>query len=81
MTNRVLLLVAPACFVFGIVKHHLTGSDFVFILLPSVIVLLVARSYRGLEKAMWTLPAADDQLEAARDDIVHTWRTKPIPNW
>ncbi len=76
-----LLLVAPACFVWGIISKNLSGGDFVWILLPSVVVILVARSYRSLEQAMWTLPAADPQLEAVRDDVVKTWRTKPIPDW
>ena len=81
LLQAVLLLVAPGCFVWGIVTHHLSGSDFVWILLPSVVVILVARSYRGLERRMWTLPTADAELEATRDAVVRTWRTKPIPDW
>lgn len=81
LVQGALLLVAPACFVWGVVTQHLSGADFVWILLPSVMVLLVARSYRGLEQAMWTLPAADGELEAARDAVVRTWRTRPIPDW
>jgi hypothetical protein len=81
LVQGALLLVAPACFVFGVFDKHLTGADFVWILLPSLIVILTARSYRSLELRAWTLESADSELEAARDAVVRTWRTRPLPDW
>ncbi len=79
--QAVLLLIAPACFFWGLMIHSLTPGDFVWILLPSVIVILVARSFRSLELKAWAIPAADDSLAVERDRIVKVWRTKPIPDW
>ena len=76
-----LLIVAPACFIWGLTVGHIAPADFVWLLMPSVLVLLVARSYRGLEERIWNLPAEDDELRHERDRIVRVWRTRPLPDW
>lgn len=81
LVQAVLLLIAPACFVWGLAIRCLTPGDFVWILLPNVVVILVARSFRSLELRAWSLPAADQELAAERDRIVHVWKTKPLPDW
>ncbi len=81
LAQAVLLLIAPACFFWGLMIHSLTPGDFVWILLPSVIVILVARSFRTLELKAWAIPAADDSLAGERDRIVKVWKTKPLPDW
>lgn len=81
LAQGALLLIAPACFFWGLMIHALTPGDFVWILLPSILVILVARSFRSLEKKAWSLPAADHYLEGERDHIVTVWRTKPLPDW
>ncbi len=81
LAQAVLLLIAPACFFWGLMIHSLTPADFVWILLPSVVVILVARSFRSLELRAWSIPAANEYLTAERDRVVKVWRTKPIPDW
>lgn len=81
LAQAALLLVAPACYVWGLVTKNLLPADFVWVLIPAVVVILVARSYRPLELKAWNLPAADGELEKARDAVVTCWRTKPFPNW
>ena len=81
LAQAALLLVAPACFFWGLMIHSLTPADFVWILLPSVVVILVARSFRSLELRAWSLPAANEYLTTERDRIVKVWRTKPLPDW
>lgn len=81
LAQAVLLLIAPACFFWGLMIHSLTPADFVWILLPSVVVILVARSFRSLELRVWSIPAANEYLTAERDRVVKVWRTKPIPDW
>ena len=76
-----LLLIAPACFFWGLMIHCLTPGDFVWILLPSVVVILVARSFRSLELKAWSIPAANEYLTGERDRVVKVWRTKPLPDW
>ena len=81
LAQAALLLVAPACFFWGLMIHSLTPADFVWILLPSVVVILVARSFRSLELRAWSIPAADQYLTTERDRVVKVWRTKPLPDW
>jgi drug/metabolite transporter (DMT)-like permease len=81
LAQAVLLLIAPACFFWGLMIHSLTPADFVWILLPSVVVILVARSFRSLELRAWSIPAADQYLTTERDRIVKIWRTKAFPDW
>ncbi len=81
LSQAVLLLIAPACFCWGLMIDSLTPGDFVWILLPSVIVILVARSFRTLELKAWAIPAANDHLTSERDRVVKVWRTKAFPDW
>ncbi len=81
LAQGVLLLIAPACFFWGLMIDSLTPGDFVWILLPSVIVILVARSFRTLELKAWAIPAANQHLTNERDRVVKVWRTKPLPDW
>jgi len=76
-----LLIIAPVCFFWGLMIDSLPPGDFVWILLPSVVVILVARSFRSLEMKAWTIPAANEYLEGERDRVVKIWRTKPLPDW
>ena len=76
-----LLLIAPACFAWGLMINSLTPADFVWILLPIVVVILVARSFRSLELRAWSIPTADRYLATERDRIVKVWKTKPLPDW
>ena len=81
LVQAALLLVPPGCFFWGLMAGSLSPGDFVWILLPSVIVILVARSFRKLELKAWSLPADSDDLAAERDRIVRTWKTKALPDW
>ena len=81
LAQGVLLLIAPACFLWGLMIDSLTPGDFVWILLPSVIVILVARSFRTLELKAWAIPAANQHLTSERDRVVKVWRTKALPDW
>jgi hypothetical protein len=81
LAQAALLLVPPGCFFWGLMSGSLSPGDFVWILLPSVIVILVARSFRKLELKAWSLPADTEDLAAQRDRIVRTWKTKALPDW
>ena len=81
LVQGALLMIAPGCFFWGLFVDALTPGDFVWILLPSVIVILAARSFRSLEMKAWSLPATDQYLAGERDHIVKVWRSKPLPDW
>lgn len=81
LVQGALLLIAPAGFFWGLFVEALTPGDFVWILLPSVVVILAARSFRGLELKAWSLPATDQYLADQRDHVVKVWRSKPLPDW
>ena len=81
LAQAFLLLIAPGCFVWGLATNNLTPGDFVWILLPSVVVILIARSFRSIELRAWSIPTADEEMAAERDRIVRVWRTRPLPDW
>ncbi len=81
LVQIVLLAAAPVCFGWGVLQGHLGAGDFVWVLLPAVVVILVSRSIRRLELRAWSLPATDPGLTAERDRIVRVWRTKALPDW
>jgi len=81
LAQAALLIVPPVCFFWGLMIGSLSPGDFVWILLPSVIVILVARSFRKLELKAWSLPTDIEDLAVARDRIVQVWKTKALPDW
>jgi len=76
-----LLATPPILYFAGLFTGVLRPSDFVFILVPSVLIIAVAAIYRGEEARAKTLPATDPELERQRDAIVRTWMRKPWPDW
>ena len=65
----------------GILFHVLYPSDFIWILLPSVLVILAALRIRSDEKQVWSIPAENSQLEGERDRIISCWRFKAFPDF
>jgi fatty acid desaturase len=76
------VLAIPAIlFGFGIVTGNLSGSDLLLIIVPMLAVLLVGLTFKPVEKAVQSLPAADEELARQRDEIVTTWMKKALPDW
>jgi len=76
------LLATPTLIYFaGVFNGTLPPSDLLYVLVPSAVILLLAAQYNSWEKKAKNLKAADPELTAQRDAIVHTWMKKPLPNW
>ena len=43
--------------------------------------MLVAMLVRDTELKVRSIPATDPELERQRDQVVHTWLKKPLPDW
>ncbi|MCP4895392.1 MAG: hypothetical protein GY906_00325 [bacterium] len=79
---QIALLAAPVLlFLYGIVKGILTGSDVLFIIVPSVVILLLGLAYKPVESAARQIPTADEELSSQRDEITKTWTGKAFPDW
>jgi hypothetical protein len=79
---QILLLSAPVViFLVGVMTDMLQPRDFLFVVLPSAVILVVAAYHRGWERRAKTIRAADEDFEAQRDAIVRTWLRKPWPDW
>lgn len=76
-----LLATPPILYFAGLFLGVLRPSDFVFILFPSMVILVVAAIYRSWEARAKALPATDPELERQRDIIVRTWMRRPWPDW
>ncbi len=70
-----------AAFGGGILLHVLFPSDFVWILLPSILVILAALRMRPEEQRLWCLPAENSRLEEERDRIISCWRFRALPDF
>lgn len=81
LLQGMLLVTAPVCYLWGLVSTALRGADFIWILIPSAVVIVAGRTFRTIELKVWTLPATEPEFEAQRDRIVHTWKTKALPDW
>ena len=81
LVQAALLAPPPLCFFWGVTTGALAPSDFVWVLLPSIIVIFFARSIRGLERRAWSIEANGETLTAQRDHVVRTWRTRALPDW
>ena len=76
------LLATPAAvFAYGLVGEHLIGTDLLFIVVPSAIIVVLAVTFRSWEVRVRSIAAANPELAAQRDEIVKIWRSKPLPNW
>ncbi len=62
-------------------KILLPADALLFLLVPSLVILVVASRLRGLERAVKSTPAADDELARQRDAVVTTWMKKAVPDW
>lgn len=81
LVQLVLLAVPPILYAVGLARGVLVGGDIVYVLVPSAVVILVARTFKRLETRVKTIPAADAELARQRDAVVHTWLKKPLPDW
>jgi hypothetical protein len=81
LAQIVLLIVPPILFFVGIARKVLGPGDVLFIIVPSLVVILVAALYKQVEKQVKSIPAQDDELRRQRDKIIETWLKKPLPDW
>lgn len=77
----VLLSVPPVIFVVGLMLEILYGSDFLFIVLPSAVILIVAAISRRWETRAKNMRTGTPEMAEERDGIVRTWLRKPWPDW
>jgi hypothetical protein len=56
-------------------------QNLLLLVIASVLLSLAGGAVKPIERKVKRIPAADDKLAAARDDVVHIWDTKPFPTW
>jgi hypothetical protein len=81
LVQIVLLLMPTLLFFTGFFSGVLKVLDLVFVVVPSVLVIVVGMRYKRLEEPMKAILAATPELENERDDVVATWLKKPFPDW
>ena len=79
---QIALLVTPGVvFVVGLVRGVLAVEDFLYVLLPSFVILGIGVAFKTLEKNVREIPVSDPILAERRAHIVKVWMTKPFPDW
>jgi hypothetical protein len=79
---QILLLALPGLlFAVGLLRKILGPVDFIYILVPSMVIFMMGKIFKGLEVRAQSIPAEDPVLEERRQHIVETWIKKPFPDW
>ena len=79
---QILLLALPGLlFAVGLIRKILGPGDFLYILAPAGIIMVMGIAFKGIEKRAQALPAEDPVLEERRQHIIKTWISKPFPDW
>jgi hypothetical protein len=79
---QIVVLSAPiVIFIAGIMFEALRGSDIVYVIVPSVVIIILGGFFRGWEKHVRSVPAATPELAEQRDAVVRTWLRKALPDW
>jgi len=81
LLQAVLLPIPIIAYTTGILRRILPPSDFIWILLCSIPLILTALRIRRDEQQVWTLPAADQELEKEKEHVVHSWRFRMLPDF
>ena len=76
-----LLAIPPIVFFYGLVHRVLMGTDLLFVIVPSAVIIIIAQLNRRHEARVRNIPADNEQFAAERDEIVRTWVRKPLPDW
>lgn len=79
----IIALVAAAAItvVCGIYFERAFWSDLKPLLALGGVFAAVSVWGKGIEARAKKLPVASEELQHARDHLVHIWTTKPFPNW
>jgi hypothetical protein len=75
------LYVPTAVFLVGLVMGELGLFDLVYTIVPSLVVIVVAKLCGGIEGGVQSLPVRDEAMRAERDRVVNCWKTQPTPDW
>jgi len=76
------LLVAPGLiFVLGLIRGALAVEDFLYVVLPSFVILAIGVAFKQVEYKVRSIPVNDPILAERRDHIVKVWNSKPFPDW
>ena len=81
MTHMVAAGAQIIAFTTGVLRRILLPSDFIWILLCSLPLILTALRLRRDEKRVWALPTTDVELEAEKDHVVSSWRFRMLPDF
>lgn len=78
---QIVFMVVPLVVVLGgYATKRLNDLDFLYVLVPSVIILIAGMMVKRLESEVKAIEVSEE-YEAEFEKIVDTWMTKPFPNW
>lgn len=66
---------------YGAFSRRLRPLDVLYVIIPSVIVIIVGRIMKKTEQAAKNMPASTPELELERNRVVRIWDTRPLPDW
>ncbi len=75
------LYVPTVVFLVGLVMGELGIFDLVYTIVPSLVVIVVAKLCGGIESGVQSLPVRDEAMRVERERVVNCWKTQPTPDW
>lgn len=76
------ILMAPVVlYGYGLWSGELAPSDLLFVLVPSLALFVAGQAGKRVERQMYEMPVADEELGRERDRVVQVWQHKPFPEW
>lgn len=80
LVQMVVLMTPIVLFLYGKFTNVLDYSDVVFLIVPSLVMIIVGLCGKKTEKLFQSLPVADE-LRQEHDRVVHVWIHKAFPDW
>ncbi len=68
-------------FLYGVKSGALAAGDLVYIIIPSVLLLLFSKFIKQTEMKLRNIKTDDPNLKKERDRVVSVWIGKAFPDW
>jgi len=74
------LIIPYPAFAVGLYMKELRMADIVYIIIPSVFLVVIGVIFKAVEEKAKSLPVSEE-LQEEYQRVIHTWIKKPFPDW
>jgi hypothetical protein len=74
------LVIPYPAFAIGLYMKSLRMADIVYIIIPSVFLVVIGVIFKAVEEKAKSLPVSEE-LQGEYQRVINTWIKKPLPDW